>query len=235
MNPRLAMSRFCRFDLRTTDADGARAFYARVLGHDQSTIWPLHEQALARGARPHWLGQIGVEDVERAAAAFMERGAVPLGPTRPTSDGGQVAVLRDPGGAVVAVSTPPPKPASDSVRFHVLNTNDAALAVKNYSELFGWAMSESVDLGAQGVFQSFAWGPGEANAGAISDVASRPGVHPHWLFFFNVEKLDASITAARTAGGRLLEPIVLPNGDRICVCDDPQGAAFGLREPRLSA
>src|SRR5882672_3356246 len=97
------MAKFCRFDLRTTDADAARVFYARILGHDRAVIWPLHEQALARGARPHWLGQIGVEDAERVAASFVERGATQLGPTRPTPDGGEAVVLRDPGGALVAV------------------------------------------------------------------------------------------------------------------------------------
>jgi hypothetical protein len=30
----------------------------------------------------------------------------------------------------------------------------------------------------------------------------------------------------------VLEDTVVPSGDRICVCDDPQGAAFALRERR---
>src|SRR5258706_9882284 len=101
------MTKFFRFDLRTTDADAARAFYAKILGHDRAVIWPLHEQALARGARPHWLGYLGVADVERATAELVERGAMRLGPTLPTGDGGQAVVLRDPGGAVVAVARPP--------------------------------------------------------------------------------------------------------------------------------
>ena len=163
------MAKFCRFDLRTTDAGGARAFYAKLLGHDRATIWPLHEQALARGARPHWLGHLGVQDVERGAAGFVDRGAAPLGPPRPNADGGQVAVLRDPGGAVVAVSTPPPASAAASVNvvWHVLNTNDAARARASYRELFGW----DVERAAHGALHEFAWQAGGPSAGVQGALA----------------------------------------------------------------
>jgi predicted enzyme related to lactoylglutathione lyase len=226
------MTRFWRFELRTTDADAARAFYTGILGHDRAVIWPLHEQALARGARPHWLGHLGTEDVERAAADFVERGAMRLGPTRPMGDGGQAAVLRDPGGAVVALATPSPSivAADVGVVWHVLNTNDVARAMANYCELFGWELTDRVDLGAQGAFQQFAWRAGGPSVGAIGDIASRPGVHPHWLFFFEVDALEPAIASTRAAGGVALDPIVLPSGERACVCDDPQGAAFALRE-----
>ena len=231
------MATFFHFDLRTTDADAARAYYARILGHDRAMIWPLHEQALARGARPHWLGNLGVEDVERVSAAFVERGATMLGPVRPTHDGGRAAVLRDPGGALLAVATPPPANVKGplDVVWHVLNTRDAVRATANYRELFGWALTDRVDLGAEGVFQQFAWRPGGASVGAIGDVASRPGVHPQWLFFFEVDALEPAIEATRAAGGVALDAIVLPSGERACVFDDPQGAAFALRERRPSA
>jgi predicted enzyme related to lactoylglutathione lyase len=224
---------FCRFDLRTTDADAARAFYARILGHDRAVVWPLHEQARARGAQPHWLGQLGVADVEGVSAAFVERGAQRLGPTRPGPDGGQVAVLRDPGGAVVALGTPPATSphASVGVVWHVLNTNDAARATENYRDLFGWTLTGRIEAGADGTFQQFAWQAGGESVGAIADIAARPHVHPHWLFFFEVDALDTALDATRAAGGVVaLEPLALPGGQRIAVCDDPQGAAFGLRE-----
>jgi len=226
------MTMFCRFDLRTTDVESARAFYTTILGHDRAVIWPLHEQALARGARPHWLGQLGVEDVEGATAAFVERGAAVLGPPRGTRDGGQIVVLRDPGGAVLALGTPRPASARapTDVVWHVLNTNGAARAIDNYRDLFGWALTRTVDRGPEGVLQEFAWRPSGASAGGIIDISGRPGVHPHWLFFFEVTMLDAAIDATRASGGVALEPITLPDGARACVCDDPQGAAFALRE-----
>jgi len=226
------MNKLSRFALRTTDADAARDFYATILGHRRAEIWPLHEQALARGARPHWLGSLGVDDVERVAAAFVERGATRLGPVRPTADGGQAAVIRDPGGAVLAVATPPPAsaPLPVDVVWHVLHTPDAARATANYRELLGWALTERIDLGVLGLFQQFAWQAGGESVGAIGDIAAMPGVHPHWLFFFEVDALETAMAATREAGGVALDPLVLPGGERVCVCDDPQGAAFALRE-----
>ena len=223
--------KFCRFDLRTTNAvDATRAFYERILGHDRATIWPLHEQAVARGAKPHWLGRIGVDDVERTIAAFVERGAQQLGSTRTMSDEGQSATLRDPGGALVAIGTPPSLDIEIGVVWHVLNTHDAAQATKNYVELFGWQLGEPIAAGEQGVFRSFSWQAGGANAGAIGDIAGRAGVHPQWLFFFEVASLDDTIAFVRASSGLAFDPITLPTGERISVCEDPQGAAFALRE-----
>jgi len=68
--------RFCRVQLRTTDVASARAFYAAVLGDGVATdIVPLPDEAAARGAPPHWLGHIGVDDVDASARAFVERRA----------------------------------------------------------------------------------------------------------------------------------------------------------------
>jgi predicted enzyme related to lactoylglutathione lyase len=121
------------------------------------------------------------------------------------------------------------------VAWHVLNTNDVARATANYRELFGWEFTDRIDLGAHGVFQQFAWHAGGATMGAIADIAARPGVHPHWSFSFEVDVLEDAMAAARAAGGAVLDPIVLPSGERVCVCADPQGAAFALRERRRLA
>ena len=227
------MTKFRRVELRTTNAEAARAFYSNIFGHDRAMIWPLHEQALARGAKPHWLGQIDVQDVDAAAAQFIARGASPLGPTSPTHDGGRVAVLRDPGGAIVALLTLPALPSDTggqgvSVVWHALNTIDAERARTNYSELFGWSFTSELDLGRQGKFQQFAWQPGGENVGSIGDIADRPEIHPHWTYFFEVRDLEPALAATRAFGGVTLEPITLPDGTRVCACDDPQGAAFGL-------
>jgi hypothetical protein len=203
----VAPASFCRFDLRTTDAEGARAFYAKLLGHDRAMVWPLHEQALARGARPHWVGQLAVDDVEAAADAFVARGATRLGPPRPLPSGGHAVNLRDPGGAVVAVGphSRGDEPHELDVAWPMLHTSDVERARTDYRELFGLELGERV-------------------------APTRPGIHPHWLFFFDVDELEAKIAVIRGAGSVTLEPMVLPSGERICVADDPQGAAFGLRE-----
>lgn len=225
--------RFDRIALRTTDVDAARAFYAAVLGRADAEIVALPAEAAARGAPAHWLGSLGADDVEGAVRAFVERGATRLGPTRPTGDGGHAAIVRDAGGAVVGLATPPAAPraaAPTGVAWHVLNTPDAEGAAERYAALCGWSLGERRAVAALGGFREFAWAPGAPAVGAFADVAGRPGVHPHWLFHFPVPSLDDALAAARAGGARMLPPVTTPDGGRVAVGDDPQGAAFALRE-----
>lgn len=230
------MHRFFEVYLRTSDVEAARAFYASVLGSALGAlhIVKLHEQALARGARPHWLGFLEVGEVDRAAAAFTERGATLLGPKWVNPEGLEAATMRDPGGALVALAKPPapyaPAAGAAEIVWYLLNTKDVETAKANYGELFGWEFAAPLDLGSHGVFHPFAWEPGGAAVGSMSDVGARDGRHPHWLFHFRVAALDPAVEVVRAAGGVVLGPFTLLGGDRIAVCDDPQGAAFALRE-----
>lgn len=227
-------SRFSRYLLRTTDVEAAAAFYDAVLDGRGDGIVPLHESAIARGARPHWLGHIQVRDLggaEAMAARFVERGAMRLGPPPGVGD---FVVLRDPGGAIVAV-TEGPGESSAGVVWHQLNTRDPHRAAANYSALFGWSCTENLNLGRLGRHQRFAFGAGESIVGLISDVEGRPEVHTHWLFFFPVLSIDVALERVRRRGGAVIGPIELPNGVRVAACDDAQGAAFGVIEPESAA
>jgi predicted enzyme related to lactoylglutathione lyase len=220
-------ARFARFFLRTTDVAAARAFYTAVIGDRGDDIVTLPAAAVARGAVPHWLGQIDVAalgGVEAIAARLVARGAARLGP--PT---GAPVVLRGPGGAIVGL-TDDSAASPTGVHWHLLHADDAAQTLATYAEVFGWAPGERVDLGPHGIHHEFAWSPGGASVGAAVDVAGRPGVHTHWLFYFGVPALEPAIAAARAHGGRILGPIVTRDGAAIAIGDDPQGAAFGLIE-----
>jgi predicted enzyme related to lactoylglutathione lyase len=222
-------ARFVRLQLRTTDVAAAGAFYASLLGAAPGEIVPLPAEAAARGAPPHWLGHLGVDDVERAAAAFVARGAHRLGPTRPVPGGGEVAILRDPGGSVVALASPPGEAApSAAAAWHELASDDLARAAETYRDLLGWELGVRDDLGVHGVHQRFAWQPGGEAAGSMGATAGRPGVHPQWLVPL---PLEPALGAVRAAGGVVVGPFALGGGERFAACDDPQGAAFGLRGP----
>ena len=225
---------FTRYVLRTTDVDAAAAFYDAVLQGRGDGIVPLHEAALARGARPHWLGHIQTRNlggVELAAARFATRGAQRLGPLPGVAD---FVILRDPGGAIVALTEGPSESRAE-VAWHQLSTLDPERAAADYSELFGWSYGDRVDLGLLGHHRGFAFGALEPSVGVVSGVEGRPEVHPHWLFFFAVPSLDVAVERVRAHGGKVLGPIELPSGVRVAVCDDAQGAAFGLIEPEGAA
>lgn len=225
------MTRFCRIELRTTDIPAARLFYRALLGDEGADIVAIPPEAIARGARPHWLGHLGVGEVEGTARAFVAHGATRLGPTRTNDDGGAVAILCDPGGAVVALATPPAAPVRADVIWRSLNSADVARTLAAYSDVLGWDVSEAIDLGRLGRQHPFAWSAGGPSVGTMADIAGRPEVHAHWLFHFRVAALDPALAAVRAAGGLALEPFVMPDGARTAVCDDPQGAAFALQEP----
>lgn len=218
-----------RFVLRTTDAHAARGFYAALLGHERMPIVALHEQALARGARPHWLGQIEVEDVERTAGAFVELGAEMLGPIGTFPTGRRFAVLRDPGGAIVGLTSPDVNEEPRAVCWHQLASLDVARATAAYTTLFGWQLTQQITHPEHGVLQHFAWTHGGQDVGTIHDIVGREGRHPHWLFHLRVDSLDRAIDLVRSHHGLVLGPFTLTSGERIAVCDDPQGAAFAIR------
>lgn len=207
---------FVRHLLRTTDLDGARAFYLAVLGFTPEVV-PLPAQALARGARPHWLGHLGVEDVEDATRRFVELGATKLGSPPGT------CILRDPGGAIVAFE--PRRAPETRVLANVNNSGALLESMEAYRSLFGWTFGEPVELGAHLVIHPFAHG-------AFVDVKGRPGVHTHWLFQFPVSDLDRAMDEVRARGGLLTPVLTLPSGERVVACDDPQGAAFAMRSAR---
>ncbi len=228
------MNRFCHYELRTTDVDAARAFYSDLLGarfwEDRVSVDELPPQAAARGKPPHWLGHIGVDDVVGATHRFVQSGATQLGPSTPSGNDAR-AILRDPFGAIVALVPRSPAPGANPVRWHLLSARDEALAFGLYAELFGWTSIQALDLGPErGRHLTFTWDGTTEAVGSTSNVARLPHVHPQWLFFFPTDNLDESLARVRTSGGLTLPVVTTAEGNLVAVCDDPQGAAFGLHQ-----
>lgn len=108
-------------DLRSTDPDRARAFYAAVFGHrfdavegadgsyttfalgDGTPLGGIGGMAGAPdGAASHWLAYFAVEDADRSASALAAGGGEVLSGPAPTPYG-LLATVRDGDGAVLAV------------------------------------------------------------------------------------------------------------------------------------
>jgi predicted enzyme related to lactoylglutathione lyase len=233
----MAASRFCRYELRTTDVNAAQAFYADVVG---AQLWgsdvslaPLPERAAAQGAPAHWLGHIGVRDVEATAGRVVALGGQQLGPLQRGTDGSSHAVLRDPFGAVMAVSCETVALRGAPVAWHLLHTQDHERAFALYAALFGWTATEGLDLGPEmGCHQGFAWDESGQNMGSVANTARLPHIHPHWLFFFRVADIEDSLARVRARGGNVLGPMRAWSGDLVAPCVDPQGAAFALYRSR---
>ena len=123
-----ASGRFQALELRTTDLASAAAFYGRVLGmrvegqRDDarlvrdggpcSFLSLLPEAARLRGAPPHWLGHLGVDDVAGLAAELRARGlkarAAPAGKGPP-----RLVRIADPDGNIITFAEDPrPSPGA---------------------------------------------------------------------------------------------------------------------------
>lgn len=226
-------NRFCRYQLRTADVDAARTFYEDLLGpgfwvHNLD-ITLLPSQAAARGAPAHWLGYIGVEDAVGTMFRFLELGAARLGPHRATIGADEDVLLRDPSGAVVALTPRLDGGSASPVAWHLLTTRDEAAAFGIYAQLFGWTAVATSDPSSHGGRHvTFAWNGGARPVGSVADIARQPNVHPQWLFFFPTPNLEQSLQRVRDLDGLPLRATATPEGHLVAPCDDPQGAAFAL-------
>ena len=85
-------------------------------------------------------------------------------------------------------------------------------------------------MGAMGVYQIFATG-GAPVGGMMTKMPDTPA--PHWLYYFNVDAIDAAAARVRDHGGQVVNgPMEVPGGSWIIQCVDPQGARFALVAPR---
>lgn len=224
---------FGTYTLRTTDPDGARAFYARVLG-DASVIGEvtaLPAPLAARGVPAHWLKHVcalgtGVAplDVDAVTRTFVDAGAQQVGPTV-----GDRRILRDPGGAIFAISREVVAAPPAAIAWCELHTTDRVRASALYRAAFAWTAVDLIDVGPPlGAYELLAWADAPA-CGIAGGIDARPGVHPQWLHYAYVDDLERAAALVTELGGIVVPGVeVSATGARIAVCDDPQGAAFAL-------
>jgi uncharacterized protein len=253
----LSHGHFVWYELITPDIDAAKAFYTKVMGWgalDVSApgrayilftvgqapvcgLMDLPEAAKEVGGRPCWVGYVGVSDVD-ATATRIERlgGAVRVPPTD-IPDISRFAVFADPQSATFAsltsLSRDHEKPAEMStpgrVSWHELGATDWERALDFYGEIFGWQKA-SFDQGVMGTYQLFSAG-GQTVGGMFTKPPNTPA--PFWLYYFNIDDIDAAMKRVVAGGGQILEGAVeVPSGNWVARCADPQGAIFALEGKR---
>ena len=247
---------FVWHDLLTTDLQAAADFYARVLGWTITDsglpgttymicstgttpvggLMPVPETAQAAGMKPKWMGYVGVEDVDAKAEELISAGgAVHRGP-EDISGVGRFAVVADPHGVGFYLfrgnAEPPPEVplgTRGTVGWNELHAGDGEQAFDFYSGLFGWTKDQAIPMGPMGTYQLFANG-GPAIGGMMTKMPQQPA--PSWLYYFNVDAIDAAVARATEAGGRVVHgPSEVPGGQWVVHCLDPQEAMFAMVAP----
>lgn len=258
---------FIWYELLTDNADAAAAFYSAVIGWTtQSAGMPdmdyrffssgdgsdtrdgvagfmaITPEMAEHGARPAWVGYIGVDDVDASVAALITAGGAVLMPAMDLDGVGRMAMVADPQGAPFYVM----KGASDEVShsfaalepkdghcaWNELSTTDPDAAKAFYSGLFGWTKDGEMDMGPMGKYEFLKASGGRFAVGAVMPKMPEMPVSA-WSYYFRVAEIDVAAATIAAQGGTILQPpIEIPGGDFSLMALDPAGAAFGLVGPK---
>ena len=250
-------SHFIWYELITSDADAAAAFYHHVVGWTQRPfeqdpryrlfsmgdkgiggLMTLPPDAAGAGMPPSWHAYVSVADVDASVTAITAAGGTVYMPATDVPTVGRMAMVTDPQGAAFYVMTPMGDGPSESftpikpghIGWNELHTSDAEAALRFYDEQLGWKSPRAMDMGPMGSYHFFNTGNGDAVGGIFTDTQFP---RPKWLFYINVEDITAAVERVQSVGGVVLNgPHEVPGGQWIIVGHDPQGAMFALVGPK---
>jgi predicted enzyme related to lactoylglutathione lyase len=247
--------RFVWYDLMTTNPAAAVSFYTATVGWGTEqwkgpegappyTMWTasgsmiggvmqLPDAAQKMGAPPHWIGYVAVPNVDETVGRTTELGGKVMMQPMVIPTVGTTAVLNDPQGALIADFTPEGStPGHDGAAkigefsWHELATTDVDAALAFYQTLFGWDKLTAMDT-PMGIYQMF--GRNGQPMGGIYKTAADRAMPPNWLYYARVNDVDGAKERAESNGGKVLNgPMEVPGGDRVVMCQDPQGAYFAM-------
>lgn len=246
--------RFVWYELMTTNTETAKAFYANVVGWGTKDahlayslftaadapvtgLMKLPDDARRAGATPHWIGYVGVDDVDAVVGRIKQLGGAVHVPPTDVPNISRFSIVADPQMATLALvkglntdqAQPFEKDTLGRVGWHELLAADWEKAFAFYGELFGWQKADA-HTGTMGTYQQFSAG-GETIGGMFTKPATLPV--PFWLYYFNVGDVEAAAKRVEAGGGQILYgPIGVPGGAWIVHCMDPQGAIFALLDRR---
>ena len=246
------------YELMTTDPEGAQRFYEAVVpglkfgerlpgdqdyrminrsdGGSLGGALGLTEEMCSHGARPIWMGYVGVDDVDGTVAQIEAKGGKALMPAFDIPQG-RIAMVADPQGNPFYVMKPvPPAGQEDKqsdvfspteeqrVSWNELTTGDPVAARRFYGDLFGWTSDEFMPMGEYGEYRFF---DHHGTIGAVCGVM--PGGRSGWRYYIRVPSISKAVDAVKAGGGTVsMGPHEVPGGDHIIIGNDPQGAELGL-------
>ncbi|MFF8914409.1 VOC family protein [Streptomyces sp. NPDC015032] len=237
----------CWTELSTPDIPAAKSFYAALFGwrcetdpREEAggyTMARLEDARVAAlspvyqpGQLPAWTVSFSTEDTDATVEKVRSAGGSLLIGPMDVFDQGRFAVVADPSGAVFslwqarAFAGAEQLNAPGTLGWVELVTREADPALAFYPAVFGWTVNT-----ASGSYPQ--WGVAGEDFGGMLVMDDRfpPEAPPNWLPYFAVTDVDVTAATAQGAGGELLMPPTnVPDGPRIAVVRDPQGAVFGI-------
>lgn len=199
-------------------------------GRDAAALYAMDAAQKSLCVPPAWLCYVTVASADAAAARARELGASLMADAFDVMELGRMALITDPGGAVLALWEPRSHAGAGitgepgSLCWTELSTRDTAAASRFYAGLFGWE-SRPADDPSRTVFTN----GGEPAASMAALPGDAEGGPSYWLPWFAVDDVDASAARARELGATVeAGPRDVPGMGRIARIRDPQGAPFGI-------
>ena len=247
--------KFIWYEVMTDDTKACADFYKNVIGWNAAdfpmqdgsdyTVFSQGEtmvgglmkippEACAMGVKPCWSGYIAVDDVDAEAKRIVAAGGKITREPADIPNVGRFAVAADPGGAIFLIFKPSsdetptahPPMAPGFIGWHELYAGNLDREWDFYAKLFGWTKAQSMDMGAMGVYQTFA-----INGVESGGMMKRPSEMPasFWNYYLGVDSVAAAAERATKKGAKVIRgPLEVPGGAWIIQALDPQGAFFSL-------
>jgi uncharacterized protein len=247
----------CWIDLSVPDLPGGVAFYRDVLGWElidsgeefgHYHIAQVQGRAvagvgpvMAEGQPAAWTLYFATEDADATAKLVTEHGGALYAGPMDIPGSGRMAVVADPGGAVFGVWQP-----MGMIGAGIVNESgamiwedgrqpDPASARQFYGDVLGWTYDRVEGLPEEFDYRTFSLGDGRPLGGLGPMMGAPEGTPPHWLVFFAVDDVDATLGRVTSGGGTGLSgPEDSPFG-RMATVADPFGAVFGLHGPNAGS
>ncbi|NJN22653.1 MAG: VOC family protein [Leptolyngbya sp. RL_3_1] len=246
---------FSWVDLVTTDPEAAKTFYSQLFDwrfedipvpdsppycmafkgdRRVSALFAMPESMQSQHIPSHWQSYINVTDLAATVELCKSHGGEVLEAAFDVMGAGQMAVVKDPTGAVVNLWQAKTHIGAELVNevntycWAELQTRGANRAVPFYESVFGWEM----EIEGKPPYYITGKVKGHLNCGIFDmDNANLPAeIPPKWAVYFNVADLDASLQKLEALGGKaLMEPVVIEPG-RFTTIMDPQGAVLTIME-----
>jgi hypothetical protein len=243
MNP-VAVNAFAWNEIATRDTEAVSTFYCNLFGWTTKladctvgyTIFKMGDNPIAgmlemneewpEETPTHWGAYVHVDDVDATAAKVAEAGGTICSGPMDAGEGGRMAVLSDPQGAIISLYK-----GGDGMNafgtgtfcWNELCTNDTTSAGKFYADIFGWETMDGPESGCP--YTLFKSGD-DFTCGMME-------MHwegkPSWLGYVAVDDVDSAAAKATELGAQLcVEPQDIPNIGRFAVFTDPAGGTLGL-------
>ena len=243
--------------LQTTDEPAARSFYGQVfgwegtpadataggyftfsLGADRvagcSEHDPIHPQA------DTWMTYFATSDAHATTQAAAVAGASVLVEPTVIATQGTMAVVTDPGGAVVGLWQPDQhhgflrygEPGTPG--WFDLETGSYEQVLAFYRDALGWTTRV---LGDTDAFRYVTLVAGDEQLAGIKDASGTlaPEVAPSWTVVFCVTDTDATVGVVEALGGSVLRPASDSPYGRLATVTDPMGAKVRADLGRVGA